>query len=58
LLLLSSEPYPFKEKHIAALQQQLPVCKIALADGEYFSWYGSRLAMAPAYFKELMASVG
>lgn len=58
LLLLSSEPYPFKEKHIAALQQQLPACKIALADGEYFSWYGSRLAMAPAYFKELIASVG
>jgi ABC-type Fe3+-hydroxamate transport system substrate-binding protein len=54
LLLLSSEPYPFKEKHIAALQKQLPHTRIALADGEYFSWYGSRLLHAPAYFKELM----
>lgn len=57
LLLLSSEPYPFKDKHIAALQKQLPHTRIALADGEYFSWYGSRLVNAPAYFKELMTSL-
>jgi ABC-type Fe3+-hydroxamate transport system substrate-binding protein len=53
LLLLSSEPYPFSEKHIALLQPQLPKTKIILVDGEFFSWYGSRLQGAPAYFKKL-----
>ena len=53
LLLLSSEPYPFRQKHIDELQGQLPDTKIILADGEMFSWYGSRLLKAPAYFQEL-----
>jgi len=57
LLLLSSEPFPFKEKHIEALQQQLPSVKILLADGEMFSWYGSRLLLAPAYFESLIKAV-
>jgi len=57
LLLLSSEPYPFKEKHITALQQELPGIKILLADGEIFSWYGSRLLLAPDYFKERFESL-
>jgi ABC-type Fe3+-hydroxamate transport system substrate-binding protein len=54
LLLLSSEPYPFKQKHIDELSQQLPGVKIILADGEFFSWYGSRLLIAPRYFKDLL----
>jgi len=54
LLLLSSEPFPFKQKHIDELQQQLPSTKIVLADGEMFSWYGSRLLLAPAYFELLI----
>jgi ABC-type Fe3+-hydroxamate transport system substrate-binding protein len=53
LLLLSSEPYPFKQKHIDELQEQLPNIKIILVDGEMFSWYGSRLLHAPKYFQEL-----
>ena len=53
LLLLSSEPYPFAEKHIEYLQPLLPQIKIILVDGELFSWYGSRLQKAPAYFKAL-----
>lgn len=57
LLLLSSEPYPFAEKHIAPLQAQLPGTTVMLADGEFFSWYGSRLQWAPAYFKQLHAHV-
>ncbi len=52
-LLLSSEPYPFKENHVLALQEDLPGMKIKLVDGEMFSWYGSRLLMAPDYFKQL-----
>lgn len=55
LLLLSSEPYPFKQKHLDELSDQLPGCKIILADGEYFSWYGSRLLEAPAYFRKLIS---
>ena len=57
LLLLSSEPYPFKQKHIDELQSQLPGCKIILVDGEMFSWYGSRLLLAPQYFKNLIHSI-
>lgn len=57
LLLLSSEPYPFKEKHIIELQEQLPGVTILLVDGEMFSWYGSRLQQAPAYFKKLLEEV-
>ncbi len=57
LLLLSSEPYPFKQKHIDELQQHLPNTKIILVDGEMFSWYGSRLLHAPAYFKHLLQEI-
>jgi ABC-type Fe3+-hydroxamate transport system substrate-binding protein len=53
VLLLSSEPFPFKQKHIDELQQQLPHTQIILVDGEMFSWYGSRLLKAPSYFAEL-----
>lgn len=42
-LLLSSEPYPFKQEHVDELQEQLPNTKILLVDGEGFSWYGSRM---------------
>lgn len=50
IILLSSEPFPFKEKHVTELQELLPTCKIILVDGEMFSWYGSRMMHAPAYF--------
>ncbi len=46
---LSSEPYPFKEKHIAELQAEFPHSKIQLVDGEMFSWYGSRLQYTAKY---------
>ena len=57
LILLSSEPYPFKQKHIDELSSQLPGTKIILADGEFFSWYGSRMLQSPAYFKQLIAQI-
>jgi len=53
LVLLSSEPYPFKEQHIREINTVLPQADIRLADGEMFSWYGSRLQWAPAYFSGL-----
>lgn len=57
LIFLSSEPYPFKEKHIEELQNQFPNSQVVLVDGEYFSWYGSRLIGAPAYFEELLNQI-
>lgn len=57
LVLLSSEPFPFGETHIRDLQELLPNAKIMLVDGELFSWYGSRMRLAPAYFSELLASI-
>lgn len=49
VILLSSEPYPFKEKHIHEINEVLPNCDVKLVDGEIFSWYGSRLLQASAY---------
>lgn len=57
LILLSSEPYPFKEKHIQEFKAICPDAKILIVDGEIFSWYGSRLLQAPAYFKQLIEEV-
>jgi len=53
LILLSSEPYPFKEKHSALFD---PI-STRLVDGESFSWYGSRLTHSFSYFRNLKASI-
>jgi len=53
IVILSSEPYPFKQKHSEEIQAQLPGAVIVLADGEMFSWYGSRLIFAADYFRQL-----
>ncbi|MEP2280364.1 helical backbone metal receptor [Maribacter sp.] len=42
VILLSSEPYPFKEEHLNTIQGFLKNIKVELVDGEFFSWYGSR----------------
>lgn len=57
VVLLSSEPYPFKQKHVNELQTLLPNAIIKLVDGEMFSWYGSRMLYAPGYFMELINSI-
>jgi ABC-type Fe3+-hydroxamate transport system substrate-binding protein len=54
LILLSSEPFPFKEKHVAELKENLPATEVALVDGEMFSWYGSRMLHAVSYLTELV----
>jgi len=55
IVLLSSEPYPFKEAHIAEIKQQLPGAAVWLVDGEMFSWYGSRMLPAAQYMAEIKA---
>jgi ABC-type Fe3+-hydroxamate transport system substrate-binding protein len=52
-LLLSSEPFPFKEKHLDFFRELLPNTQIELVDGELFSWYGSRLIHSAEYFRRL-----
>jgi ABC-type Fe3+-hydroxamate transport system substrate-binding protein len=57
VLLLSSEPYPFKQKHAEEWSAQLPNTKIVLVNGEAFSWYGSRLLHSPSYFEQLRQQI-
>ncbi|MCG2590613.1 helical backbone metal receptor [Rhodohalobacter sulfatireducens] len=46
VILLSSEPYPFKEKHIREVNEYCKKTSIILVNGEWFSWYGSRMLKA------------
>jgi ABC-type Fe3+-hydroxamate transport system substrate-binding protein len=53
VILLSSEPFPFKETHLAYFQTLLPNAKVLIVDGEAFSWYGSRLIKGLQYLIHL-----
>jgi len=57
LIFLSSEPYPFRQKHLQEFQKICPKAKIILVDGEMFSWYGSRMLYAPSYFEHLLKNL-
>jgi len=57
VVFLSSEPYPFKQKHIDEFKRLLPKAKVVLVDGEMFSWYGSRLLGVPGYFNKLQSEL-
>ncbi len=52
-IFLSSEPYPFKEKHIEELKTACPNAIVKLVDGELFSWYGNRLLKTTHYLQQL-----
>ena len=51
-IFLSSEPFPFEEKHFAEVQALFPNSKIELIDGEMCSWYGARMLQAASYLQE------
>ncbi|WP_271424239.1 ABC transporter substrate-binding protein [Aequorivita sinensis] len=51
-ILLSTEPFPFKQKHVSEFQKEFKA-EVKLVDGEFFSWYGSRMTKAFEYFKRL-----
>lgn len=55
LILLSTEPFPFKESHAQELRKLFNK-PVQVVDGEYFSWYGSRLMKAFEYFRMLSVS--
>ena len=54
LILLSSEPFSFEEKHAAELAPHLPTTKIRRVDGEMFGWYGARMLAAAKYLQQLV----
>jgi len=58
VIFLSSEPYPFSEKHIQEFAKYFEDLPILLVDGEKFSWYGSHLLHSPGYFLELYQGLG
>ncbi len=53
IVLLSSEPFPFAEKHVPEVAALLPDAEVRLVDGEAFSWFGSRLVHASTVLAEL-----
>ncbi len=53
VLLLSTEPFPFKEKDRLELAHKTGK-QVLIVDGEMFSWYGSRMTKMPAYFKTIL----
>jgi len=60
LVLLSSEPYSFVERHVVALRAELPPesdPRVDLIDGGMTSWYGSRAIEGLRYLRELRAAV-
>lgn len=53
-IFLSSEPYPFSDKHIEELMPAKMKSKIILVDGEFFSWYGNRIIQKREYIDDLL----
>lgn len=53
IVLLSSEPFPFKDEHAFEIGRFTHHAKVIFVDGEMFSWYGGRVLRAFEYFKLL-----
>ena len=56
-VLLSSEPFAFRERHIAEVQQALPGVPVELIDGELVSWYGPRAIEGLSYLARFTDAV-
>ncbi len=57
VVLLASEPFPFRREDAVVMRAHLPAAHVALADGELFSWYGSRLRRTPPYLTHLRTTL-
>ena len=57
LVLLSSEPYMFRQKHVAELARRPEISgePVKLIDGEMTSWYGSRAIAGLEYLRRFVA---
>jgi hypothetical protein len=51
-VLLSSEPYHFRERHLAEVAAAVDGAEVSLIDGEMTSWYGSRAIQGLRYLAE------
>jgi ABC-type Fe3+-hydroxamate transport system substrate-binding protein len=51
-VLLSSEPYHFRERHLAEVASAVPGAAVSLIDGEMTSWYGSRAIQGLQYLDQ------
>lgn len=60
LVLFSSEPFPFSDKHLSAFQEAFPrhAGKARLIDAEMVSWYGSRVLKGLPYLAAFAAPAG
>jgi len=56
VILLSSEPFPFRETHLNEVRAMVPEATVELVDGEVFSWYGSRMLRAPESLRRMRVS--
>jgi ABC-type Fe3+-hydroxamate transport system substrate-binding protein len=54
-VLLSSEPFHFKEQHVEEVAALVPGAQVSLIDGEMTSWYGSRAIAGLDYLAEYTA---
>jgi len=54
VLLLSSEPFPFEEKHRAELGTD---SEVHLVDGELLSWHGARLRLGLPYLRSVVEKI-
>ncbi len=57
VILLSSEPYAFRQKHADELSSKSASGPVLLVDGEVLSWYGSRAVAGLRYLKQLRAEI-
>ncbi len=55
-VLLSSEPYPFRARHVEELRAHMRDVPVAIIDGEMTSWYGSRAIEGLAYLDAYTAA--
>ena len=53
-IFLSSEPFRFRQRHIAWYQERIENVVVKPIDGELFSWYGNRLLKAIPYMQALI----
>ena len=59
-VLFSSEPFPFKERHVAAFKDRHPehASKALAIDAQMVSWYGSRAIPGLAYLAQFRRALG
>jgi len=57
VIILSSEPFPFKDEHAMEIGNYTNRTITVFGDGELFSWFGSRILHSFDYFKELHAKL-